>query len=272
MTIRRKPKKSALNDFAAMIVPDRIEEAYGRVEEYFDSHLNLSFDSPEGVSGVIDELIRQSGEPVRNALYNLLCEPESELRSKTQSALGGGVKSAVGLLVPLLSAQFALAPAVALLVATLVIKALTSSGEKAVCEELAQQHRKTARRLREAEQKKIERERPKIPRRTVKRTPEYREERPAAARTRPLASAEKPSADSQKQAGEVKPQGGTVRRPGLATGAATSGEGSVHPGGASRRRPAGTGTSPQGTGRRKDAANPAPPKAIKPRRKPKSDQ
>lgn len=157
MVYRRRPKKSPLNEFVSMIVPDRIEEAFERVDVYFTDHLNLSFDTPEGVSKVLYELISQNGEAVRKSLYALLCDPESSLRKIAgDSLLTGGVKSAVGVLVPLLVAQFALAPAVALLVATLVIKAVSAHGEKAVCEELTLQHRKAARGIRNAVKKKAE--------------------------------------------------------------------------------------------------------------------
>ena len=157
MPFRRQTKKSPLDGFVAMIVPDRIEEAFERVDGYFTEHLNLSFDTPEGVAEVLNELIRQSGEPVRNALNSLLCDPQSALRMVAgDSLLTGGVKSAVGVLVPLLVAQFALSPAAALLVATLVIKAVAANGEKAVCEELTQQHRKAARGIRHAVKKKAE--------------------------------------------------------------------------------------------------------------------
>ena len=268
MTIRRKAKKSALNEFVAMIVPDRIEEAYGRVETYFDEHLNLSFDSPQGVSGVIDELIRQNGEPVRNALYNLLCEPESAMRTATQTALGGGgVSSAVGVLVPLLVAQFAMAPAVALLVGTLVIKAFASSGEKAVCEELAQQHRKAARRLREAEQKKVERERPKIPRRTVKRKPEYREEPSSTAGTRVRPATDKPTGAQPNSSGIGSHEAGKVRRS-VVKSEASEETLANPPEKGSRRHPVKPVQSPPGDAPKGVMGRPAEPKGRTPSRKP----
>ena len=145
MPIRRKPRKSAINDFVSMIVPDRIEEAFDRVDAYFTQHLQLSFDTPEGVAGVLHELMREHGENVRKALYALLCEENSPLRSILDEAKGSGAKSAVGLIVPVLVAQFAFAPAVALLIATLVLKAVAANGEKALCEELVRQNKKTLR-------------------------------------------------------------------------------------------------------------------------------
>jgi|GEM_PF-3963059 len=145
MVIRRKAKKSPLTDFVSMIVPDRIEEAYERVDDYFTQHLKLSFDAPENVVAALNDLISQHGEPVRKALYGLICEKGGALHGLTSSAMVSGGKSAAGVLVPALVAQFALAPAVALLVATLVIKTISAGGEKVLCEGMILQGRKTAR-------------------------------------------------------------------------------------------------------------------------------
>jgi hypothetical protein len=149
-----KPKKSALSEFALMIVPDRIEDAVDQVDAYFTDHFKLSFDTPEGVGGVLNELLRQNGDPVRKALYALLCDESGLFKSITGGVTSDGIKAGVGMLVPLLISQFALAPAVALLVATLVLKAVAANGQKALCEELAQQHRKTARYIRAADARK----------------------------------------------------------------------------------------------------------------------
>ena len=151
MPIRRKPRKSPIDDFVSMIVPDRIEEAFDRVENYFTEHLKLSFDSPEGVAGVLNELIRDHGPKVRRVLYALLCEENGALRPIVSGATASGAKSAVGFLVPVIAAQFALAPAVALLIATLVIKAVAASGEKSLCEEMILQQKKAARHTRGTE-------------------------------------------------------------------------------------------------------------------------
>ena len=147
MQIRRKARKSPINEFVSMIVPDRIEEAYDRVDNYFTEHLHLSFDSPEGVAGVLNELIRDHGVKVRKALYAMLCEENGSLRPLVSGTTASGAKSAVGFLVPVLAAQFSLAPAVALLVATLVIKTTAAHGEKSLCEVLIRLNRKTTRHL-----------------------------------------------------------------------------------------------------------------------------
>jgi hypothetical protein len=202
MPFRRRPRKSPINEFVSMIAPDRIGEAYERVEVYFTDHLNLSFDSPEGVAGVLDELIRQNGEPVRRSLYTLFCDPDSSLRKAAEeSLLTGGVKSAVEVLEPLLAAQFSLAPAVALLVATLLIKAVAAHGEKAVCEELTQQHRKAARGIRNAVKKKAEvtaraaasRTRANPYRKTVTPRPDLPGGPPESSRRKPAARPKAPS-------------------------------------------------------------------------------
>jgi hypothetical protein len=156
MAIRSKPRKSPINDFVSMIVPDRIDEAFDRVEDYFTQHLTLSFETPEGVAGVLNELIRDHGESVRNALYALLCEENGALRPLVSGSAGTGAKTAVGFLVPVLATQFGFPSAVALLVATLVIKAVAANGEKALCEELITQRRKTARHIRSGTYPKVD--------------------------------------------------------------------------------------------------------------------
>jgi hypothetical protein len=76
MRVRRLSKKSPIDDFGSMIMPDRMEEAFERVDEYFTIHHHLSFNSPDEVGGVLNELIHQHGETVRTALNALLCNPE----------------------------------------------------------------------------------------------------------------------------------------------------------------------------------------------------
>ena len=168
MTIRQKPKKSPLTSFVSMIVPDRIEEAFGRVDEYFTEHLKLSFETPEGVTGVLNELIRDHGEPIRDALYALLCDPDNKLRKIVPVGMeDSGRAAAVGVLVPMLVAQFALAPAVALLVATLVIDASAANAQKTVCEGMVLQHKKVARGIRAREHAVATSSKSKKPRRPL---------------------------------------------------------------------------------------------------------
>lgn len=151
MTIHRKPRKSPLDTFETLLVPERIHEAYARVESYFTESLALSFETPEGASGVLNELIRQHGETARVALTELLCEPQATFRSLLEAARMGEPAAAVAALVPVVSNRYALAPAVALLISTLVVKAVSAGGQQAICEELTRQHRKAARKQRSGE-------------------------------------------------------------------------------------------------------------------------
>lgn len=151
MTIHRKPRKSPIDTFSFMLDRDRIGDAFDRVGAYFTESLGLSFATPEGVSGVLNELIRQHGEPVRSALADLMCAPGSTLRPMLENAKAGSPDAMIAELVPVLSRRYALAPGAALLVATLVLKALAANGEQALCEELTRQHRKAARKQRSGE-------------------------------------------------------------------------------------------------------------------------
>ena len=92
MPYYRKPKKKPFEQFVSMIEPDRIEEAFERVNTYFTEYHKLSFETPDGVGAVLDELIRQNGEPVRNVLYTLMCDPENSLcKVASDSISTGGV-------------------------------------------------------------------------------------------------------------------------------------------------------------------------------------
>jgi hypothetical protein len=239
MQIRRKPRKSPLNDFVFMIAPDRIEEAYDRVDSYFTEHLKLNFDSPEGVAGVLTELIRDHGVKVRKALYALLCEENGSLRSMMNGAAEtGGEKSTVGFLVPVISAQFNLAPAVALLVATLVIKTTAAHGEKSVCEELIQLNRKTTRHLDSIDPRK-----------------RAGQQRTTAPRRRTAESGGDKKTARQKRGGETG--GTTAAAPRRRNGAETSaGAGGQKQPAQQRRAPAGEAAA--ASPRRRNSAEPGP--------------
>ena len=86
----------------------------------------------------VRELLGKFGAQVEPALYALLCDKKSPTRLKVDKAVKGGTQSAVALLVPLLIAQFALAPAVAALVAAVAVQAIASAGQERLCEELAE--------------------------------------------------------------------------------------------------------------------------------------
>ncbi len=120
----------------SLLVPDVLENAYADAEEFIASRTGRSGQS--AIAELVADshsLIAQFGKPVEQALFALLCQ-DSELRPTLNEALGGGVKSGVALVVPILIGQFALAPTVALVVAMLVIKTFATRGQKTLCAEL----------------------------------------------------------------------------------------------------------------------------------------
>jgi hypothetical protein len=142
---KKTKKPSALPDLISRLVPDRLEEAYSSVEDYLGAHAHLPGGQAARLAEATGELIDRCGESVQAILYDLLCNKKSSLHQTTEGALGNGVKAAVGVLVSVLVAQFALAPAVALVVATLAVKVIATQGEQALCKELAKRDRAQAR-------------------------------------------------------------------------------------------------------------------------------
>jgi hypothetical protein len=134
---RKTKKPLSLPDLISRLVPDRLEEAYNSVEDYLSAHAHLPGDQAARLTEAIGELVDRSGESVQVVIYELLCNKESSLHKTTEGALSNGAKAAMGVLVPVLVAQFALAPAVALVVAALAVKVIAAKGEQALCEELA---------------------------------------------------------------------------------------------------------------------------------------
>ena len=147
MPIRRKPRPSPLESFSTVLAPDRIEEASARIDAYFDEHLHLSFSSLEGVSEVLTELIRDHGERMQHALEVLSCEEGGLSKLKIEPG-EGDAKPALGPVVTALANRFGLAPAVALLLATLMRRAAACGGEKVICEALVVWRKKTTRHVR----------------------------------------------------------------------------------------------------------------------------
>jgi len=133
------PKLPSLPNLAALIKPDKLQAVYAEVESFvggYSRRLPLSEQASTDLTRELRSLTTRFGPPVEAALRALLCE-QGSLRNTVEKSLEGGAKSALGLVVPLLVAQFALAPTVALLVATLVIKALATHGQKKLCAELS---------------------------------------------------------------------------------------------------------------------------------------
>ena len=126
----------SFSERVSFLVPDVLEQAHAEVEGFITTHTDRSAQhvTAELVADS-HSLVAQFGKPVEQALSALLCD-DSELRPALNEALGGGVRSGVALVVPLLISSFALAPAVALVVATLVIKTFAARGQKALCAEL----------------------------------------------------------------------------------------------------------------------------------------
>ena len=120
----------------SLLIPDALEEAYADAEEFIVTRTGRSGQTAIAeLANDSHRLIAQFGKPVELALFALLCQ-DSKLQPTLNEALGGGVKSGVALVVPILVGQFALAPTVALVVATLVIKTFATRGQKALCMEL----------------------------------------------------------------------------------------------------------------------------------------
>ena len=106
------------------------------------------------------DLLDKLGGKAEPALYTFLCEEKTSMRSVVDDALRNGTQSAIVVLIPLLIAQFALAPAVAAVVAGVVVKTLASKGQRKLCKEMreareakAQAKRKVAAKPRAARRK-----------------------------------------------------------------------------------------------------------------------
>jgi hypothetical protein len=91
-----------------------------------------------GAAKTTQELLEKMGDKAEPILYALLCDEQNPLRKTVDEALHGGTKSAIAVLVPLLVAQFALAPAIAVVVAGFVVKTLASKGQEKLCKELSE--------------------------------------------------------------------------------------------------------------------------------------
>lgn len=141
------PSRSTLRSLLALFLPEELEKVYADVEAFVAAHTHG--DAPRTtaqLAGEVKRLITHFGEPVRPALRALLCDQTSSLHATLETALACGTKSAIALLVPMLITQFALAPAAALFVAALVVKALATRGRERLCAELAQPSRPRGRR------------------------------------------------------------------------------------------------------------------------------
>jgi len=127
----------SLPDLVLLVKPDKLQAVYAEVENFVGAYSRrLPEQASTDLVRDLRSLTSRYGPPAEAALRALLCERGS-LRHSVEKALDGGVKSALALVVPLLVAQFALAPTVALLVAAFVIKTLATHGQKQLCAELS---------------------------------------------------------------------------------------------------------------------------------------
>ena len=117
-------------------MPDVLEQAYAEVEGFVTTHSDRAAQHVTAdLAADAYRLIEQFGRPVELALSALLCQ-DSELRPTLDKTMESGVKSGIAFIMPILVGQFVLVPAVALVVATLVIKTFAAHGQKALCAEL----------------------------------------------------------------------------------------------------------------------------------------
>jgi|GEM_PF-2581843 len=131
------PKLPSLPNLASLVKPDKLQAVYTEVESFVGAYSRrLPEKASTDLTRELRSLTARFGPSVEAALRALLCE-QGSLHNSVEKALNGGTQSAMGLVVPLLIAQFALAPTVALLVATLAIKALATHGQKKLCAELS---------------------------------------------------------------------------------------------------------------------------------------
>jgi hypothetical protein len=130
-------QKLSFNDIIKAIVPDQLEAAYADVEK-FVARKAKQFSDKEAkeFAALLKKLMDQSGTQAENALYYLLCDPTNVARADIKKAMENGTKAGIALVVTMLVGQFALAPATALIIASIVVKIVAAKGHEKVCAEL----------------------------------------------------------------------------------------------------------------------------------------
>lgn len=130
-------KKPTFNDILKALIPDQVEAAYADVEK-FVTHKARQFSDKEAkeFAATLKKLIDQSGAQVEKALYYMLCDPTNVARADIKKAMDNSTKAAIALVVTLLVGQFALAPATALILASIVVKIFAAKGQEKVCAEM----------------------------------------------------------------------------------------------------------------------------------------
>jgi hypothetical protein len=114
----------------------KIREGNARLPHHLAKR-KAAAEEKQGALRTAQDLMDRLGTKAEPILYALLCDDKHPLRKSVDAALRNGSQSAIAVLVPLLIAQFALAPALAVVVAGFVVKTLASKGQKKLCEELA---------------------------------------------------------------------------------------------------------------------------------------
>jgi len=90
----------------------------------------------EAIRGAQD-LIRKFGVQVEPALYSLLCDTSSASRQAVDKALKNGGAAASMTLIPLLTKDYNISPAIATMVAAVVVQAIATVGQEKLCQAMA---------------------------------------------------------------------------------------------------------------------------------------
>jgi len=131
-------KLPPLPDLTTLVNTKQIEETRTAIEKFVALHVR----APDIRQMRLEELVKEMsdlltkfGKPAEVALYSIICEG-GELRTLVDQVVSEGIRSALGFIVPLLVAQFALTPAVALIIATFIVKTFAIKAQEKLCVEL----------------------------------------------------------------------------------------------------------------------------------------
>ena len=102
-------------------------------------HTDLTKPMAAGVEVIkgAQDLIRKFGAQVEPALYGLLCDTSSVNRTAMDKALKNGGTAATATLIPLLISDYSISPAIATMVAAVVVQAIATVGQEKLCQALA---------------------------------------------------------------------------------------------------------------------------------------
>ncbi len=138
MSKTKPAAKISVTEILSTLAPGQLAGAFESVEQFIARQASHPTEQIAELIGGLKGVLSTGDEKAKAALHALLCEEKSDLREMAEQALGSGAKTAVALLVPALIAQFALAPAIAIAVATLAVKALASKSREKLCASLAE--------------------------------------------------------------------------------------------------------------------------------------